>query len=457
MPDNSYNISVFGMGKVGLILSACLAAAGHRVIGVDVDEPLINRINGGTIESSEPGLEAKLKKGKERFTVTNDAAGAVAETDVTYIILPTPSNSSGGFSLRYVLGACKEIGGALKAKSKFHLVCVVSTVLPGSSELFIVPELEKASGRRVSRDFGYCYSPAFIALGEVVTGFVSPSYILIGETDQRSGDIAEAIAGTMITNDAPVERMTLAEAEISKLASNAHETMRVSFANMLLQICHELPGVAVDSITNTLRYRMRDRNFKGAVPYGGPCWPRDNLALSAFMECLGISGALPLSTHQFNQDHSVFVTERILQLTKKGETIGILGLAYKPGTPVTECSFALDLAGWLAEKGRAVLAWDPMVTEGTDTTLPSSIRIADTLEDCVEQAAVVVIVNPLQEVLDADWKIAGDRLIIDCWRCLEEPQIRLISKYHGLGAGALSKGSSLSERIEFEKFCILSA
>ena len=145
-------------------------------------------------------------------------------------------------------------------------------MLPGASEHAIIPALEAASGRRVGDGLGYCYNPWFIALGEVVKGMETPDYALIGEADQRSGDRIEALHRSMIRNDAPVVRMKLIEAEISKIACNTHETMRVSFANMLFSLCAEVPGADVDKITGALSYRMGHDSSRArylmAVPAG---------------------------------------------------------------------------------------------------------------------------------------------------------------------------------------------
>ena len=131
----------------------------------------------------------------------------------------------------------------------------------------------------------------------------TPDYALIGEADGKSGDRLEALHKSMIRNDAPIVRMKLIEAEISKIACNTHETMRVSFANMLFSLCAEVPGADVDKITAALSHRMGQRFFKGAVPYGGPCWPRDNRALAVFMDAVGVPSLMPRIIDQINAEH----------------------------------------------------------------------------------------------------------------------------------------------------------
>ena len=326
-------ISVFGQGKVGLVLSACLATAGHRVVGVDVSTDLVERINSRTLPSSEPGVEEMMRTlGPEQYCATVDGQAAVAASRITFIIVPTPSNSFGGFSLKYILRACETIGAAMRDKSEVHTVAVVSTMLPGSSVDLVIPMLEKTSGKRLNDGFDYCYNPAFIALGDVMRGFQRPDFLLIGEACERAGDTMLEVHTPVMTNGAPVARMSPTEGEICKLASNTHETMRVSFANMLLAVCSEIPGANVDRITGALTHRMGKRFFRGAVPYGGPCWPRDNEALAVTMEALGVPTRMPRAVDTFNAEHGRYILRKVLELTGPEEVVGVVGFAYMPGT-----------------------------------------------------------------------------------------------------------------------------
>src|SRR5205814_6118302 len=168
---------------------------------------------------------------------------------------------------------------------------------------------------------------------------------------------------SVVNTNSPIARMRPVEAEIAKIASNTHETMRVSFANMLLSICSEVPGADVDRITEALAHRMGRRFFKGAIPYGGPCWPRDNQAFSEFIDAVRAVSTLPRAVDTFNGEHGRYVLRKILEVSDAGQTVGILGLGYKPGTPVIDRSFAVDLAGWLLREGREIIGWDPMAMD----------------------------------------------------------------------------------------------
>lgn len=429
-------ISVFGLGKVGIVLATCLARAGHQVIGVDVSPDIVRKLNDRSLMSPEIGVNERLSAAApDGLRGTLSAEEAVLGSDLSFIIVPTPSNTLGGFSLRYVLDVCRQIGFALRNKNGDHVVALVSTVLPGSSERTIIPALEEASGRTIGRGLGYCYNPSFIALGEIVQGIERPDYVLIGESDTPAGSLVLAAHQALIPKTTPVARMRLIEAEITKLASNTHETMRVSFANMLLSVCSEIPDANVDRITGALAHRMGHRFFKGAVPYGGPCWPRDNEALSAFMDSIGVSSRMPRNVDLFNAEHGRYVLRKVLEIAEPGVTVGLVGMAYKPGTGVIERAYGVDLASWLLVERRTVIAWDPLALGEVKQAMNGGLLYADSLNECIARSDVAVIVNPLKELANADWSLADDKTVLDCWRVLEPYQTKAIGRYIALGQG----------------------
>jgi UDPglucose 6-dehydrogenase len=434
------DISVFGLGKVGSALVAALTACGYRVIGVDVVEGLVCAMNDGSFSTDEPGVMERLARLEpHQFQATTSAEDAVARSSVSFIIVPTPSNSLGGFSNALIQRSLEAIGRAAANPSGRHVVSVVSTVLPTSSSLQLIPALEAAAGRKIGDRLGYCYNPSFIAQGEVMNGLLQPDYILIGQADEASGETVASIHQRMVTNDAPVVRVTPTEAEIAKISSNTHETMRVAFANMLLALCNEVPDADVDRITQALGYRLGRRFFKGAVPYGGPCWPRDNRAMAAFMDLVGVPSTLPNAVDQANSAHGHYVLRQVLNAVPRGQSVGLLGLAYKPGTSLIDRSFGIDLAGWLASEGRIVVGWDPMANEEAARVLRDQIRIAASAEECLS-CSVAVITLPLLQLADIQWSNGAGTTVIDCWRVLNAEQRAAVGSYIPLGiAGQLNR------------------
>jgi UDPglucose 6-dehydrogenase len=211
--------------------------------------------------------------------------------------------------------------------------------------------------------------------------------------------------------------------------------MRVSFANMLFSLCAEVPGADVDKITGALSYRMGKRFFKGAVPYGGPCWPRDNRALAVFMDAVGVPSLMPRTIDQTNAEHGQYLLRKVLSETQAGETVGLLGLSYKPGTPVIERSFGVDLAGWLAAEGRSVVGWDPLATGEVRKVLGDLIAYAPNAEECLSRSSVAIVINPMKEFAATDWSAAAKTRVLDPWRCLASSAVERIGNYVPLGQG----------------------
>src|SRR3990172_28096 len=149
MGDRS--ISIVGIGKLGAPIAACFAARGFRVVAVDVNPDTIAKINQGESPVYEPALAELIQQNRDRLTATTHLENAVLQTDITFILVPTPTDSQDGFSLEYVIPACESIGAALRSKSNFHLIVLTSTVMPGSTTAKVLPVLESKSGKRCGR------------------------------------------------------------------------------------------------------------------------------------------------------------------------------------------------------------------------------------------------------------------------------------------------------------------
>lgn len=417
-------ISVVGLGKLGAPIAACLAAKGRRVIAVDVEPQKVDAINTGRAPIFEPGLEEMIGHGDGRLHATHDIAQAVAASGITFIVVATPSEPDGSFSMRYVLPTCEAIGRALRDKSDFHLVALTSTVMPGCTGGVVRAALEQSSGRRVGEDLGLCYNPEFIALGSVIRDFLNPDFVLIGESDSRSGDVLESLYREVCDNFPSFARMSLLNAEITKLSVNAYVTTKISFANMLARVCERMPGASVDVVTSALGLdsRIGAKYLKGAVSYGGPCFPRDNLALTAFARSVGAPADIAEATHRFNCLQIDLLAGLVKRHLTAGGSAGILGLTYKPNTDVVEKSVGYLLAHHLAVEGVSVVASDPEGNTNASKSLKSSVRLADTAEKCIQQSDVVAVTTawPQYNAIPAEiWtRPRSPRVVIDCWRSL---------------------------------------
>ena len=435
-------LSVVGLGKLGLPLAVCVASRGFQVVGADADPRKVEAVASGVPTIFEPGLAKLLQTTGERFTSTHDTEAAVAASDVTFIVVPTPSEPNGGFSLQYVVPACESIGRALRTKEGFHLVVLTSTVMPGSTEDAVRSTLEQASGKRCGQDFGLCYSPEFIALGSVIHDFLNPDFLLIGESDPRSGEILETVYKGVCQNKPPIARMSFINAELAKLAVNTFVTTKITFANMLARFCEQLPGADVDVVTSAigLDSRIGRMYLKGAIGYGGPCFPRDNAALTALGHQIGAPVLLAEATDAANREEVVRLADLVTGKLPHSGAVGILGLAYKPNTDVTEESQGLLLAQELVGRGVTTVVYDPAALDGVAETLNGRARIATSASECVEQSDVVVITTPWEEFryipIESLARQGTPRVLVDCWRILDPGEIESIVDYVPLGRRA---------------------
>ncbi len=273
-------VSVIGLGKLGSPLAAVLASKGHEVIGVDLNPEFVRLLNEGRAPVQEPRLQELIDASQGRLRATVDVEEATLQSEISFVIVPTPSDAKGAFTNKYVIEAVTAIGKALRKMDSYHVVNITSTVMPGSMGGEIRRALESASGRIVGKDLGLCYNPEFIALGSVIRDMLLPDAILIGESDTRAGDLLESIYRTSCENNPPVQRMNFVNAELTKISVNTFVTTKISYANMLADICDRLPGADVDVVTNAVGMdsRIGRKYLKGALGYGGPCFPRDNVA-----------------------------------------------------------------------------------------------------------------------------------------------------------------------------------
>lgn len=445
-------ISIIGLGKLGSPMAAVMAHKGHAVTGVDLNPAYVDAIQNGRAPVNESGLDAMITANRERLSATVDCAAAVLATDVTFIMVPTPSESHGGFSMKYVLSAAEQIGAALRKKKDWHLVVLSSTVMPGSTGGTLLPALEQHSGKKCGQDFGLCYNPEFIALGSVVRDMLNPDMILIGESDARSGQLLEDLYTGVCDSNPRIQRMNYVNAELTKLSVNTFVTTKISYANMLAQVCERLPGADADVVCSAIGCdtRIGQKYLKGALGYGGPCFPRDNVAFSALARSAGAPALLAEATDQLNRRQVPRLAEIVRARLPKSGTVGILGLSYKPNTEVIEESQGLDLAKFLASAGVTVVVYDPAAMDNSRRLLGPAVTYASSAAECARQADVLVITTAwaeFKQLAPSDLKAGETRpAIIDCWRVLPADQFTGVSEYLRLGYGGLDANAENSAK-----------
>ncbi|HEY2741441.1 MAG TPA: nucleotide sugar dehydrogenase [Gaiellaceae bacterium] len=416
-------IAVVGLGKLGAPLAAVLASKGHDVLGIDVNSETVRLLRDGRAPVEEPGLQALLDTARGRLDATTDLAAA-ADCDVTIVLVPTPSDERGAFTNAYVVAAIEGVGAALARREDYHAVVVASTVMPGACDSEIRAALERTSGRRVNDTLGLCYSPEFIALGNVIRDLMEPDMVLIGESDTRAGDVVEPLYRGMCENDPPIRRLSLVNAELTKIAVNTFVTMKISYANMLADMCERLPGADVAAVTDALGLdsRIGGRYLRGAIGYGGPCFPRDNKAFALLARDLGAEPLLAEATDTINVGQAERLARIVRSRLSPGSVVGILGLAYKPDTAVLDESPGVALARVLIADSYEVNVYDPAATDAAVRALDGMAHGSSSVDELVARSDVVVITTPWPEFADLPMGALdrdGERLVVvDCWGML---------------------------------------
>lgn len=441
-------IAVVGLGKLGAPLAAVLATKGNEVLGVDVNLEVVRRLNEGQAPVDEPGLQELISASRERLRATTDFTAA-ADSDVITFLVPTPSDERGAFTNAYILSALEALGPALRGRDDYQVVVIGSTVMPGSCDSEIRPALERLSGRQVAETLGLCYSPEFIALGNVIQDMLTPDMVLIGESDPRAGEVIERLYSGVCENDPPIRHMAIVNAELTKIAVNTYVTMKISYANALADICERLPGADVDSVTDALGLdtRIGPKYLRGALAYGGPCFPRDNKAFAVLARDIGADPALAEATDAINVAQSDRLARIVGSHLRGGNAVGVLGLSYKPDTGVIDESPGVALAELLAQEGYEVSVYDPVALEAALRRLPENTRGCQSVADLLERSDVVVITTAWPEFADlpiAPLDLGPERrVVIDCWGILPENR-------YGDAIEIVRLGRTLDNRVQTE-------
>ena len=425
MQDNKrvqLRVSVVGLGKLGASMAAAIADGGHTVIGYDVEPSMVAALAAGQAPVQESNLQTYVDRNRDRLHARSDLQSVITETDLTFVVVPTPSEPSGAFSLVHAEAAFRAIGEALRHKDTYHLVVLSSTVLPGSTRFRLIPALEEASGKTCGSQFGVCYSPEFIALGSVIHDFLNPDFTLIGEFDERSGAILENAYSVILRNGAPARRMSIENAELSKVALNTFVTTKITFANMLADLCERIPGGDVDVVSDALGLdrRIGRRYLTGGISYGGPCFPRDNQALTYFARMVGATAELAETTDGMNRRFALRIAGRIAPLAQ-GRPVGLLGLAYKPHTPVLDESPALAIAAALHDAGAILYAHEPALNRAPPE-LAGRVRLSDSIEELLASVDIVIVTTPDPAFVNLPIQArtrSGPLVVMDCWRIAE--------------------------------------
>lgn len=423
-------ISVIGSGYVGSVTAACFAEVGHEVVCVDIDKKKMDQINAGIPPIYEEGLGELLQKhAGKNLTATNDYESAIRKTDISFICVGTPSAEDGSIDLSIVRAATASIGAVLAKKEGYHVVVVKSTVVPETTEKFVLPVLEETSGKVAGKDFGVAMNPEFLREGKAVYDFMHPDKIVVGAIDQKSGDLVSELYRTF---KCEVTRTNPSTAEMIKYANNSLLATKISFANEIGNICKKLRIDTYDVMTAVGKdSRISPRFLNSGAGFGGSCFPKDVKALIGKAKEIGYSPALLESVIGVNEKQPILMTEILQRKTGNlaGKKIAVLGLAFKNETDDIRESRAIPVIAELLRLGAKVSAYDPMATENMKRIFPT-IEYSGKAKDALEDADACLVMTEWEEFkqLDSEFEAMKEKIVIDGRRVIEAKNV----DYEGL-------------------------
>lgn len=415
-------ISVFGLGYVGTVCSACLAKEGHRVIAVDINTQKVDIVRGGRSPIIEKDLEQLIAGGVESgaLTATTDSRQAVLESDLSFICVGSPSHGNGSLDTSYLERVSGDIGAALRRKDRYHVVVVRSTVLPGTVGNTVIPILERTSHKKAGVEFGVAMNPEFMRESDSVYDFYNPPKTVIGALHAPDADaIAELFEGV----SAPLIRTSIEIAEMVKYVDNAFHALKVVFANEIGSICDALridAHIVMSIFCMDTKLNISPCYLKPGFAFGGSCLPKDIRALTYKAKRLDVNTPVLNAILPSNQHQIAIGLQRITAMQRR--KIGILGLSFKAGTDDIRESPLVELTESLIGKGYDVRIYDRGISlarlcggnkEYVERKIPHIARLmVSRIRDVLDHAEIVVIGNKAPEFRDvADLLRPGQELV----------------------------------------------
>jgi len=425
-------VTVLGVGYVGLVTAACLSDIGHQVTGVDIDKNRIDNLKKGIIPIYEPGLDERVKRnfGKSlSFSVEVDKA--VAESEIVFIAVGTPSLADGSVNLDYVKGAAETIG---KAMNGYEVIVNKSTVPIGTGDM--VANIIK---KYYSGDFEVVSNPEFLREGQAVSDFMNPDRIVIGNGEGKARDIILELYSPL-----PGERVltNVKTAEMIKYASNSLLATEISFINSIANICEKV-GADVVEVAKGMRLDKRIGKYAfldAGVGYGGSCFPKDVKALVQIARDNGISFDILESTERTNEEQKASLLPKIKKLLGdniSGKQITVWGLAFKAETDDVREAPALTVIQQLQENGAKIRVFDPVAKESAQKIL-KDVEFLDDLYASVDGSECLVVVTEWKQFKEVD--LERIKKLMNQPNMVDGRNIFEVSKMKEMGFNYLSVG-----------------
>jgi len=429
------NITVIGVGYVGLITGVCFADLGNRVVCIDINEKKIEGLKEGRLPIYEPGLEdlAARNVRAERLSFTTSYAEGLQEAEFAFIAVGTPEGVDGEADLRYVRMAARSI-----AETMDHPIIIVnkSTVPVGTGDW--VAEIIREH-RSDGVDFAVVSNPEFLREGSAISDFMYPDRVVLGSLNPEA---AEDVAQLYLPLRTTIMITDLRTAEMIKYASNAFLATRISFINEIANICEAL-GADIKEVATGMGYdkRIGHAFLDAGVGYGGSCFPKDVKALAYMAEVKGRHPQLLRAVMEINvyqRRAAVLKLEEALG-DLRGKTIGLLGLAFKPNTDDMREAPSAHIARMLKTAGAQVRGYDPVAMEVAARTAPE-VELASDSYALARGCDALVVVTEWNEFKNLDLARVRDLMnqpvLIDGRNIYDAERMKELGFYYrGIGRG----------------------
>jgi len=434
------DISVFGLGYVGVVTAALLARRGHRVVGVDTNPLKVESLNSGASPIIEPELPEIVSDAVAagRLSATQDAVQAVRSTGLSFVAVGTPSLPNGNLDLRAVRTVSRDIAAGLREKKdEEHIVVLRSTVLPGTTESVVLPVLEE-SGKRAGADLALCFNPEFLREGSSVRDYYHPPFTIIGAEDGRAaGVVAKLYEGI----DAPLIRVGIRVAEMVKYACNAFHALKVTFANEIGRLCRA-EGIDSHEVMRILcqdtKLNISSAYLRPGFAFGGSCLPKDLRAMLYRAKERDVE--LPVLSHVLHSNE-LQVELALGMVTAFGrKPVALLGLSFKEGTDDVRESPMVNLAERLIGKGYEISIYDENVNlsrliganrQYLERHIPHIMSLlCGSVEEAVSRADVLVVADKTPRVAAVAKNPPPGKAVVDLVRAIEGAASSPL--YHGI-------------------------
>ncbi|MCJ8239578.1 UDP-glucose dehydrogenase family protein [Peteryoungia algae] len=384
-------IVMIGSGYVGLVSGACLADFGHEVICVDKSTEKVEALERGEVPIFEPGLEAIIahNRASGRLSFSLDLAGPVANADVVFIAVGTPSRRGDGHAdLTYVYAAAREIAAAVTG---FTVVVTKSTVPVGTGD-----EIERIFREEFpDKDIAVVSNPEFLREGAAISDFKRPDRIVIGTGDERATELMREVYRPLYLNEAPLYFCERRTSELIKYAANAFLAMKITFINEIADLCENI-GADVQKVAKGIGMdkRIGDKFLHAGPGYGGSCFPKDTLALVKTAQDFDSPLRLIETTVMVNDNRKRAMGRKVIAAcdgTVRGKKIAVLGLTFKPNTDDMRDAPAITIVQALLDGGADVHVFDPEGMEAAKAVLGPVTYGTNPYEIATDAEAIVVV------------------------------------------------------------------